>query len=91
MDDAAAHEPVPEAVGDRAREAAVVRVRHQRRELLAAASPSARPASIVPSSGKRNFGPAVLPVGLSQRCISQRLVGDDRGQAVGVVELPASR
>ena len=89
MHDAAAHQPVPEAVDDRPREPAVLAGRSSARPVASAARRCGACGSIWPSSGNSQAASAILPVGLSQRCISSGCVGVDGGQAVRVGQLPA--
>ena len=69
MDDAAAHQAMPEAIDDGAREAAVLGVGHECGELLRRSGCGAVGVDL-PSSGKSQPAWAVRPVGLSQRWIS---------------------
>ena len=88
VDDPAAHQPLPDPVGDRPREPAVVRVRHQPGQplqpLLAGLGGVDRP----------QLGPGELRHGdLARRLVAaghlQRLLGDHGRETVGVDELPA--
>ena len=87
MDDAATHEPLPDAVGDRARRAAVLRVGDQRGELLQAFG--FRQGWIDGSK----FGKQPAWDGrFARRFVAtehfQRLVRKDRSQSIGFAELP---
>ncbi len=88
MDDAAAHQPLPDPVDDRPREPAVVGVRHQ------PASCSSRLSRGWAGVDRPQLGPEELRHGdLAGRLVAagdlQRPLGDHGRQAVGVVELPA--
>ena len=90
MDDAAAHQAVPEAVDDRPREAAVVGVRHQRRELLQPLRLRGRGVDLA-QLGKDPGGLGGLAGRLVAAVDRQRLRGVDRGQAVRVARASSGR